>query len=67
MFTTPLSATITAVNGATVTLTIPAYSTDRPFEAPYLAPAGTPSVGDECVVVFDERDAPLALIPGAGP
>lgn len=66
-FLTPLSGTITAVNGTTVTVTCPAHSTDRPFEAPFLAPGGTPTVGAECVLIFDERSAPLALVPGSGP
>jgi hypothetical protein len=62
-----LSATLQSVSGPIATITAPDYSDDRPFDCAYLAPAGVPSPGDTCVVIFDERGVPLALFPGAGP
>lgn len=60
-------AEITAVDGDTVSLIVPDYSARHDFQAvPYVSPAGTPSVGDACVVTFTDGKSPVAVVPGSG-
>jgi hypothetical protein len=60
-------ATVTAVGSGTVSIVVPGYSEQHDFDgARYLAPAGTPSVGDKVVAIFTDGRVPLVLVPGAG-
>lgn len=44
---------------------VPSYSRTRQSDpARYVAPAGEPVVGDECLVIFDDRGNPWALFAG---
>lgn len=58
-------AEITAVAGGLVSIVVPGYSTTHDFaDLEYLAPAGTPSVGDAAIAVFTDARDPLVLVPG---
>lgn len=60
------AGTVITVDGDRATALVPAYSGDRPQgPAPYVAPAGAPSVGDPCTVVFTDA-GPLVVVAGGG-
>jgi hypothetical protein len=63
-----LYATVASVSGSTVRVVIPEFSRTRPTDpVRYIAPAGTPVVGDACVVVFDDYGNPWAMFEGVPP
>jgi hypothetical protein len=53
--------------GGLIRVVIPDYDSGRDHECRIVAPAGAPSAGDECLVVFDSRRDPWAIFPGVGP
>lgn len=60
-------ATVTAIGAATCTIVVPGYSEIHDFtNVPYVAPNGTPQVGDTGVAMFMDARHPILLLPGAG-
>lgn len=57
---------VASVDGNTVRVLVPAFDSQRTHgPCSFVAPAGTPSVGDACTVVFTDA-GPVVFVPGAG-